>query len=511
MADIRNISLTKIAQSANISTASVTTNVNLPSVVANIPDVATLGITVETDIRVNVDLAGYGEESISQSGLIKYAQDLVVNIDLARKDISKTLIDTIANTEILSNYVTTIKSDTTAIVDAFSRVVYYIRTFEDIVDATDDFYGVANIDDDQTAYIQKRVNETSTVIEELSKSFDKRLNESFTRFEIIDKVALLLKLETTNTLETINKDVSRVLSDTFERVDTVFKSFNKSALDSVSYSDLNNFSIGKNVIEVTSTIETRAIAFAKVLSDISTSSEIINRSFEKIVLDNFSNTDEKILLFNKTATESTATNELFRVTTNKVFSDTASIFETFSRVFIVIREFLENLYISEIFAKSIFKVTDELLNITELISSAVNPNKVETLYTTEITSAVTNKVLVDLVNSTDDFYGLANVDDDQTARIDKVVIDSGILTELFSTVTTFIRSFTDVASISDELVKTISKIFLDQINHSDVVTKSYEKVSTETVSSSQALSINIQSYFESDYVELGYTGQNYTY
>jgi len=119
--------------------------------------------------------------------------------------------------------------------------------------------------------------------------------------------------------------------------------------------------------------------------------------------------------------------------------------------------------------------------------------------------------LMDLFGSTDDFYGLANVDDDQTARIDKVVIDYSILTELFSRIATFIRSFTDVASISEEFRNSISKIFSDQINRSDIVTKLYAKVSTETVSSSQTLSINIQSYFQQDYVELGYTGQTYTY
>jgi len=52
MADIRNIFLTKKAQTADISTASVTTNVNVPSVVATIPDVATLGIIIEVDTRI---------------------------------------------------------------------------------------------------------------------------------------------------------------------------------------------------------------------------------------------------------------------------------------------------------------------------------------------------------------------------------------------------------------------------------------------------------------------------
>jgi len=119
--------------------------------------------------------------------------------------------------------------------------------------------------------------------------------------------------------------------------------------------------------------------------------------------------------------------------------------------------------------------------------------------------------LTDLVDATDDFYGLANVDDDQTARIDKVVIDYGTLTESFSRIAAFIRSFTDIATISETFGKSISKILSDQINRSEIVTKLYSKVSTETVSSSQTLSINIQSYFQSDYVTVGYAGQNYTY
>ena len=216
-------------------------------------------------------------------------------------------------------------------------------------------------------------------------------------------------------------------------------------------------------------------------------------------------------MFNKAENEITSTTELFRITTNQVSSDAISISEIFSRVFVAIRDFSENSYISEVFFKSFFKATNELLSIADVVTNIIAPNKVEVVYTTEVISRVTNKVLTDLVASTDDFYGLANVDDDQTARIDKVVIESSILTELFSRITAFIRSFTDVATISEEFRNSISKIFSDQINGSDIVTKLYAKVSTETVSSSQTLSINIQSYFQQDYVELGYTGQTYTY
>ena len=750
MADIRNISLTKKAQSADISDASVTTTVNLPSIVATIPDVATFGVVIETDTRINVDLSGYGEEAIPQPELIKYLQHLTSSIDVARKNFGKSLIDVIAQSEVLSQHIKPFKIDTATTIDAFSRVVYFRRTFEELVDATDDFYGVTNIDDDQTAFVEKRINESFTQIEEFRKSFGKIFNESFTRSEIISKVASLLKLETantieqykvtialvkldnasiadqvskifsrgltaelvstndipsksistiysdvfnlsdfitnisynklvleivgysertsfeisrissdianvpdliakafskpvaddsttiadilfekhifvsieefsgnyfselytelqyspefgyttnpvyltdvitsfgfsktildivdatddfygvtnvdddqtayvnkvlndwlavqdlfdrtviyirsfaesishyeelkfsfnksilevSNTIETINKDLSTILSDTVVKVDTVFKLVSKASSDLIGYSELLLYSIGKNIVEIVSTTEALAISVAKILSDTTINSELINKSFGKTSSDSVSNTDQNVLLFNKAENEITSTTELFRITTNQVSSDAISISEIFSRVFVAIRDFSENSYISEVFSKSFFKATNELLSIADVVTNIIAPNKVETLYTTEVISTVTNKVLTDLVGSTDDFYGLANVDDDQTARIDKVVIESSILTELFSRITAFIRSFTDVATISEEFRNSISKIFSDQINRSDIVTKLYAKVSTETVSSSQTLSINIQSYFQQDYVELGYTGQTYTY
>ena len=173
MADIRNISLTSKAKSADISNASVTTTVNVPSIVATIPDVASLGIVIETDTRINVDLSGYGEEAIPQPELIKYLQHLTSSIDVARKNFGKSLIDVIAQSEVLSQHIKPFKIDTATTIDAFSRVVYFRRTFEELVDATDDFYGVTNIDDDQTAFVEKRLIDALTQTEEVKKSFEK--------------------------------------------------------------------------------------------------------------------------------------------------------------------------------------------------------------------------------------------------------------------------------------------------------------------------------------------------
>jgi len=470
--------------SANSYNNEITTAINTTGVITSIIDQDILANTEVLPLELDVILTGLGEESILQPELFKYLQHLVSNIDVARKNFGKGLIDTIARSEVFSQHIKPFKIDTATTIDAFSRVVYFRRTFEELVDATDDFYGVTNIDDDQTAFVEKRINESFTRIEDFRKSFGKRFNESFTSSEIVSKVSSLLKLDTANTGEEYKVTMALIKSDNASIADQVSKVFSRGlTVDLVLTNDLSS--------KATSTVYRDVLGLSDFITDI---------FFNKRVLEVVGYSERTLFeVFRISSDIANISDSVAKAFSRPVASDSTTITDTLFKkhIFVSIVEF-SGAYFSELYTE---------LQYSSEFGYTTNP-----VYLTDvITSFNFSKVILDSVDATDDFYGLANVDDDQTARIDKVVIDYGTLTELFSRITTFIRSFTDVASVSEEFRNSISKIFSDQINRSDIVTKLYAKVSTETVSSSQTLSINIQSYFQQDYVEAGYAGQNYTY
>lgn len=116
-----------------------------------------------------------------------------------------------------------------------------------------------------------------------------------------------------------------------------------------------------------------------------------------------------------------------------------------------------------------------------------------------------------MVDATDDFYGLANIDDDQYVSFQKSVSDYATNQEVFSTLTTFLRSVNESQYLSERFAAVVNKAISDITNSSDTVTLLTAPNKLESVSTSQTISLTLQSYFSQDYVELGYTGETYTY
>jgi len=117
----------------------------------------------------------------------------------------------------------------------------------------------------------------------------------------------------------------------------------------------------------------------------------------------------------------------------------------------------------------------------------------------------------ELVDATDDFYGAANIDDDQIAVFDKVLADYASSSEVVTTLTDFNRSVNESQILSEVFAAVTNKALSDITNSSDTVTLLAALSKLETATTSQTISLTLQSYFSQDYVELGYTGETYTY
>ncbi len=132
----------------------------------------------------------------------------------------------------------------------------------------------------------------------------------------------------------------------------------------------------------------------------------------------------------------------------------------------------------------------------------------------------------DTVTTTDDYYGLANIDDDQIAFVGKSILDTIDVLDNVSTVSDYSPTVLETATISDVvipfllttlfyydtatlvdsmLVKT-DKATIDSISLSDVSTAGVGKSVSDSIAASGYIQVLSHDYTLGDYVDLGYTG-----
>jgi hypothetical protein len=120
--------------------------------------------------------------------------------------------------------------------------------------------------------------------------------------------------------------------------------------------------------------------------------------------------------------------------------------------------------------------------------------------------------LYDTVRPTDDYYGLANVDDDQYARFNKKYNDVFTARDYFKYRASINRIDTFTKTDKTALKVTLPK--LDSIHFTETFAYSkfsgYTRTLVDQIFKSDSGTINNQNYFASKYVEPGYAGTNRT-
>lgn len=337
--------------------------------------------------------------------------------------------------------------------------VRFTKILTDIVDATDDFYGAFNVDDDQYAAVTKVLADSYSMSDTFSRlvDFKRSYTDSISNTEVVSTI------------------VGKALLDTAVSSETVSKGFSTGREDSYHMSDLATSLTNKAVNDSTSNSEFRLFSAAKVLVDNVSKNETISKI----------------------------------VTT--FYEDVAHVNEIFSRVFNSFRTFTETVSKTDLALLLVGKGVVDLISASELVTRFVSKANNDTTTTSEVRSFSTSKTLSELVDATDDFYGAANVDDDQYALVAKTLADSSTLTDVFSRVVTYVRSYTDTVLKSDLAVLQFTKNLSETSHTSEYITKTEAKVLSENASTSQTVQLGIQNYFATNYVVPGYVGNTFTY
>jgi len=338
--------------------------------------------------------------------------------------------------------------------NSFTRT-NFIRDIADYINVTDDYYGLANIDDDQYARVNKGIVDTVSLAEKVTPV-------SFTFYNPIAEYYIT------------NQEL-RIFVRKFPSVDIA-------NIDNIEYTSIKLNKRANNEIFYNYDASTRYAN--RVLQDTINFSDstIVSRAATLRFLETLQRNDSNISLKPR-----------------KVIRDTKAVFDSYFYRISYGRELLETLTINSIGDKKYIRVGKSIKDIPRISESI---QRVLAIYLK----------LYDLVDATDDYYGLANVDDDQYARINKKFNDSYTARDYLKYSGSV--KFTDIFNKTDRITLkvTLPRVDSTQFAETFVYNKysGLNRIFTDQILKSNSGLINNQNYFADKYVAPGYAGTNRT-
>jgi hypothetical protein len=295
--------------------------------------------------------------------------------DTAQITYGKGLFNQITNSQLIYVSVNKLISEPVVSTDVLTRVVNFKRSFVDIADATDDFYGLANADDDQTARVGK------TLVTWLAST------------EVKSILMRVVKLDIASALEQKQLWLNKPLTSSLLQQDQTAVSVGKSLLTDFTNTDILIRNVGKVLLNTQQLADIHQSDVSKVLASSSSTVDLAKFSTGKTLQDSYSASDVLTRYWQA----------------QRVFADTAQ-FGTGVNVEVI--EF----YIARKVSDSTTVSSQTTLNIDKTLSTAYS---VPDVFNRKVDYI---RLFTDSAATTDDFFGAANIDDDQTARIGKNVL-----------------------------------------------------------------------------------------
>jgi len=551
--------------------------------------------TSETFSRIVNYLRFFDENSYFENYVdnTRYTLPMLFAEDEASIYVIKIFSDSYLASDVNSKEVEIVKSETTSLLDALSTVSLFNRLFSDWVLTTDDVYGEANLDDDQTAWVTKNVLEEVTYTYLLRNSINKALVELFTStdslgnslikpfsdsnsftdlvYSAINKIFTVntthselsswvfakaqnevistsesnkidlsvLKLETLTSGEISYASLEKVLRDSGKISETVYNALDKLLSDQSIVADANTLNVNKLLIETSTIAEVVSSVIVKQFNELLLATDDVLGEANidddqtawttKVLKDDVSFNDYAITVtsFERFPQEIVGTSEVTSFNSSAVKAELVQLVETTSKTLQTV--LTESDYFLEQYTQPDYEqgavVFNEVFNLSPnkgIVDSGAISDSVtdvyfikcinETLTSYEQLSVTLSYFLNDSIWSTDDFYGEANLDDDQNASFIKVANDLTTTLDTLVAQTTYLRSITDSfvlseavslntgKSVSDSMSSTDSISLLadfkrslsDAANNLDILSLSLAKTLQDTTSSSDTITTSTQ-------------------
>lgn len=358
--------------------------------------------------------------------------------EVSTKTVAKAVFSQVTYSEELIK-VAYLKTTSEVVVSAedFRRQVDYQRNFQDVVDSTDDFFGTANADDDQIARVGK------TLVNWVASS----------------EVRIV--------------DVSKVLAD------------------QAASQEQKSVELTKPFISQSTLSSLTTLSFAKPLSSLSTLADQYSYEAYKNLEHIFVTVDQKTIQVAKTVTDQADLSEQKQFSLQKPLVSTATSSDTVLTTWLAQRQFADQgTTTTQIYLEFGKQLEHGLLATEQNQKSAGKVLSSTSATSDQLNSQVDYKrSFLDFVVSTDDFFGNANIDDDQTARIGKNVVNLVLPVEQHSIVGSKVLSTQYSASeqAAIQTSKTLSSIFGSE----ELVVYDLDKVLLDTSTASEQQSFSV--------------------
>jgi hypothetical protein len=335
---------------------------------------------------------------------------------------------------------------------------------------------------------------------------------------IVDETTYVLfkkgALEQLQTVETRSFDVDKQLSDVVDATDDFMGLANLDDEQVVVFgkalpveqqhvADTANVTTGKHAIDAVGSLDVQELAVSKGLSELLVSSETLSADFEKTLADLVdagdefnavaSSDDGEIKVFGKRVYDEFTQSDAVSVQAEKGFEEQQTTADQVD--YIEVGKGVEDTpQTTESMLFDTSKGIEDTPQAQELMSFGLGisyvdqvlygdgPNQYNTYaisyfgedYALEGFPALSfNKGLFDTVYTTDDFFGAANTDDDETMQFGKVIVEMALSTD--SIQFSYSKALTDLFSKSDSTAIGLGKSLADTFSKTDFAVKGTNK------------------------------------
>ena len=190
MATTKNITVTGSSLNGTYVTPTITTGTQQSGITASVANSQITSAVVQNNITATSNITGIVASDSTQNlaaaindisviigvsklgdinpepKLLQYIEDQFGINEVIAKAALKTFQETKTFSERITKTATKLFTETTISQDTVIKVVAYFKIFTELVDATDDFYGELNTDDDQYAVFDKILSEVQLAVTE---------------------------------------------------------------------------------------------------------------------------------------------------------------------------------------------------------------------------------------------------------------------------------------------------------------------------------------------------------
>ena len=466
--------------------------------------------------KVVVDTLGLSDSFITQIGFNRFPEDLLALAETVALNYAQSKLDTSTTSDQASFVVAPEYRETLALLEAVAKD--YTAPQSDTVAQTDVAYlnpGKGLVETTSTSDvnyfgIQPGVADTAATSEVITSAVSTVYNDTVQRSDTASFAIEHVPVELVNTSETIAKLSEVVYSELSSISEQFANALDKSFTETASTSEYVEFAITfyRTYLELVGTSEQLVYSVGKGLVDQTTTSEQIANEVSAVKLDVALTSDELM------------------GSTLRILADQTYFLDD---NFVQPDYFGAALVAKDVASFEVKPVAQDVLSIpADQYSLEILPGIVDQATTSEQLIYERTYNLSDIVYMSDDVLGAANIDDDEYAQVGKSLLELVSSSDYVTTQTTFLRSFDEVGSSSDQIVFGYGKSITEVSTTSEVIGMGVSTVLSDTSTTSETYSnspnkgvadtttmseyrwANNQSYLNSTYTAAGYVGTNYT-